>query len=431
MESEFGTKKYIEYLKGDCPLILTSPHGGLIKPSDMDIVSTHRGDAAPRTNLMIQEISDTMFSLIGKRPYVVTNHLFAGYLDANQVRLRKTGSQYDQHKSAWDEWHSFIYKAKADVTEKWGKGQLIDMHGNAHPERWNELGYLLSEVSLNRSDAEIIKRSRYSSIANLAKEFDYLELLRGKTSLGGFMTSRGIKAVPSPNYPKPKKNFFAGGGNTAKHGSKNYKGKINSFQLESSCKNLRYRRDWYSVEFTYALLDFMDTYYKDVWKYERKPVMSDNVSQVAQHNTKCVINKTDGTYLGYIISTNIVECYMKAKTFNNCAKFFISFITRKCYFFTKEAKDEVNNNYMLYDVTQVNETLELTDSVIAVEPEAAEDEEEEEDEEESIPSASVPDSKYQDIENELREFKYDMNKRLENVLLSMDNIDTDGCVCKK
>jgi hypothetical protein len=65
-----------------------------------------------------------------------------------------------------------------------------------------------------------------SSIARLAADArgapSVGELLRGPTSLGGLLATRGVPAVPSPQAPAPLvgEDYFSGGYNTDRHGSR-------------------------------------------------------------------------------------------------------------------------------------------------------------------------------------------------------------------
>jgi hypothetical protein len=102
------------------------------------------------------------------------------------------------------------------------------VHGHAHAVPRLELGYLLTGTQLRQSDPALAASlvMRQTSIARLvgdAKSGDSdVALLRGASSLGALLYGAGYPAVPSPADPAPKsgEDYFNGGYNTVRHGSR-------------------------------------------------------------------------------------------------------------------------------------------------------------------------------------------------------------------
>ena len=72
-----------------------------------------------------------------------------------------------------------------------------------HPAGRLELGYLISNARLQRSDTDLDVMRRISSIRSLQTRTGapFSEILRGKTSFGGLMQERGYSSIPSPAHP--------------------------------------------------------------------------------------------------------------------------------------------------------------------------------------------------------------------------------------
>jgi len=68
----------------------------------------------------------------------------------------------------------------------------------------------------------------------------FSKLLRGPTSLGGYLESEGIRAVPSPGDPSPGTDpYFSGGYNTHRHGSIGANEVVSGIQIEHHFRGIR------------------------------------------------------------------------------------------------------------------------------------------------------------------------------------------------
>ena len=165
---------------------------------------------------------------------------------------------------AFDDFHAFIELAKSQVTEDWGAGHYIDVHTNGHEEGWIEIGLGISGSKLNESDEALAKRCSESTVAWLCSEggADFVEVVRGETSLGGLLMAAGHLSVPSPELPGPGDGgFFYAGWNTWEHGS-NDEGSIDATHLETYWSfMLDSAREEYSTDLAQALRDFMGAHY--------------------------------------------------------------------------------------------------------------------------------------------------------------------------
>ncbi|XP_063287722.1 uncharacterized protein LOC134572596 isoform X1 [Pelobates fuscus] len=280
----FGQNKYIEYQVGNMSLILTVPHGGSITPNTIPsrdagcydkvtkmCIYTHNcpsGSVKDSTNCKATTVKDlytmeTALSLSkeisrltgGYCPHVIINHLSRSKLDPNRDK-DEAAFGIPEAEQAWDDFMNFIGLAKSQMST----GLLIDIHGQAHPEQWIELGYLISMSNLDSGKFSAADSSIYSLSKQLT-DISFDTLLRGSRSLGKFIEEQNGKyiCVPSPTNPAPNGgNYFSGGYIVSTHGSK-LKGQVDAIQIELP-RWIREstERPRFSIALAKALLNFYD-----------------------------------------------------------------------------------------------------------------------------------------------------------------------------
>lgn len=224
----FGANRYIQYIPGDAPVILTAPHGGALRPETIPDRSKDAcgGEATLQTDTntaqLVLAMRQSYFERFGKYPHVVINRLQRRKLDANRP-LKEAACGNAEAERAFAEWHAFIDVAKAQVVKTSGRGWYMDIHGHGHEIQRLELGYLIRPGDLNKPDAEIDAtprlRERTSVRTLLQRDGVTLSgLLRGPGSLGALYAREGFPAVPSASDPRPgSARYFNGGYNTSRH----------------------------------------------------------------------------------------------------------------------------------------------------------------------------------------------------------------------
>ncbi|MEO0556980.1 MAG: hypothetical protein AAF170_02225 [Bacteroidota bacterium] len=263
--TQFGTSDYVEHIVGDLPIILSAPHGGDLRPQAIPdrTQGTTINDA--NTQELTRAIQHALFARTGRHAHVVINRLHRSKLDANRD-LAEAAQGNAAAERAWTEFHAFTDSAKARVTESWGAGLYLDLHGHAHLIDRLELGMLLSRNELNGTDAHLNGLAHESSLRALASAADlpFSALVRGQTSLGSLLEGQGVRAVPSGADPRPDDDpYFTGGYNTNRHGSRQT-GTIDAIQIEHHRPGLRdtqANREAYAERLADALLQFMDAHY--------------------------------------------------------------------------------------------------------------------------------------------------------------------------
>jgi hypothetical protein len=209
-------------------VILTAPHGGAMTPTSIpDRVASACGGAATtvtdaNTSDLVRAMQQKFFTRFGVYPHVVISNLSRRKLDPNRTTLEAACGNAEA-LVAFNEWHAFIDSAKATVLRTTGKGWYMDMHGHGHAVQRLELGYLLTDIDLDRSDAVLdasLAFENASSVRTLSvvSPLAFSALLRGPTSLGSLYAANGFPAVPSASDPRVNgADYFNGGDNTVRH----------------------------------------------------------------------------------------------------------------------------------------------------------------------------------------------------------------------
>lgn len=242
-KSYFGTQRYIEYLAGDLPIVLTSPHGGRLRPDTLPDRKEGVTNMDVNTQELARAIADELFARTGHRAHLIASHLHRQKLDPNRD-IKEAAQGSPGAELAWREFHADVAEALAAAVAAHGFAFLIDVHGHAHPIARIELGYGLNPPQLNQPDASFDQSNLVaaSTLADLHARLggSGAALIRGPRSLGDFFTERGFRAVPSLNDPQPGRNPFFGGGYTVVHHAGGVKtAKIDGVQIETYRVGLR------------------------------------------------------------------------------------------------------------------------------------------------------------------------------------------------
>lgn len=234
--SYFGEKNYVEYLAGDLPIVLTSPHGGRLRPDTIPNRTKGVTDMDVNTQELARALVAELLARSGRHAHLIASHLHRSKLDPNrEIEEAAQGDPIAQ--KAWHEFHAAIRGALEAAVARHGFAFLIDLHGHAHPIARLELGYALDAKQLNRDD----KAFDASGVMQLGTLRDLhartggsaAALLRGPGSLGDLFESRGLRATPSPKEPQPGNGpFFSGGYIVRQHAAAPDTPKVDGLQIE-------------------------------------------------------------------------------------------------------------------------------------------------------------------------------------------------------
>ncbi len=241
---QFDARRYVEYQEGTLPLILGSPHGGSLKPSEIRDRTFGVRDADANTQDLARRIQAGLIAKTGGSPHMVISLLHRSKLDPNREVVEAAQGNAVATET-WKHYHGRIDQAEAEVKKRFPTGLYIDVHGQKHKEKRIELGYNIAAARLRMNDdyfksaALLIRQCSIRDLDNRSPA-TFVELLRGPSSLGGLLESRGFLCVPSPGVPAPGENeeYFTGGYSVEQHGSREG-GTINAVQLECPFDGVR------------------------------------------------------------------------------------------------------------------------------------------------------------------------------------------------
>lgn len=284
-QGTFSDSRYVEYLQGDIPLIISVPHDGEKSP---DFIPNRDGeDMKTRNDAGTQDlgwaIRKALYELTGKTPYVIINHMRRRKVDVNR-EIEEAAAGNKLAETVWEEYHSFIDSAKESVYSEFKKGMYIDLHAHNHTAQFLELGYLLEDVELQLEDTDLNDDlfNQKTSIRNLVitnpNKYTFPELLRGKYSLGSLLDEAGYPAIPSMAHPNAEgRPFFQGGYSLNRHGSMSG-GTIDGIQIETNSRNVRDSGEdirTFSKAFTNVMIQYLDVHYKfHITKRQSQPGQS-------------------------------------------------------------------------------------------------------------------------------------------------------------
>jgi hypothetical protein len=269
----YDSTGYVEFIAGNLPFIISVPHGGYLKPSNIPDRNCS-GCSYIRdsyTQELGREIQAAFIQKTGCYPNMVINLLHRIKFDAN----RDIGDAADGNatvEQAWYAYHSFIDSSKSQIIHNYGNGVFFDLHGHGHTIQRIELGYLLNRYVLQSSDSNlntntIIGSSSIKSLtSNNLNSYTHAELIRGSSSFGTILVNRGFDAIPSTTIPNPigSDPYFSGGYNTRRHSSVNG-GVIDGIQMECN-HDIRFDsilRKKFADSLVLAIIDYYNIHYNN------------------------------------------------------------------------------------------------------------------------------------------------------------------------
>ncbi len=241
---------YVTVQKGTLPIIISAPHGGRkMVPDVPERVGTGLTNFHTVRDENTAELTEALVAHLEKaldgKPWVVIARFERKYLDVN--RPPDEGYENEKAKPYYDAYHGPLAAACKAVKEKFGRGLLLDIHGNAvHPNA-------------------ICRGTQNLKTVSLLKERDGMPAVRGKNSVLGRMEKLGYKIIPPGDADEKTKeeSKFTGGHIVSTYGSHTGYA-IDAIQLELG-SYLR-AKDKYATtakDLTAAIRAFYETYLKD------------------------------------------------------------------------------------------------------------------------------------------------------------------------
>jgi N-formylglutamate amidohydrolase len=245
-------EEFVTVRKGTLPIILSAPHGGRKKVPDVperlgvgvaNFATVLDGNTAELAEKCAEEIEH----ILGGKPWVVIARFQRKYLDVNRPR----DGSYESEKARpyYDAYHGPLEDACRAVKKKFGRGILLDIHGQG------EFPDSICRGTQNGKTVKLLK-DRYGWTA-----------VTGKRSILGDLARSGYKIVPPCDVDEKTKEEpkFVGGYMVATYGSHTGYA-IDAIQLEFGSYLREREKSKYAKtarDLAEAIATFHDAYLKD------------------------------------------------------------------------------------------------------------------------------------------------------------------------
>ena len=264
----FDKHKWIEYIEGDMPLVISVPHGGKMMVDTLPVRSC-KGATTTLDGFTIElarEFQKEFKQKYGLTPYIIISHISRKQVDHNRT-LEKGTCGNAQMKEAWLTFHNFIDTAIKTAEKKYKKVVYVDLHGHAHTNYRLELGYVLNAEALKAIAEDnydnVAKRSSVQNLLNTHQDLTLKQLMVGENAFGTLIANYGIPAAPSQQDPYPKAGeIFLNRGYNIEHFTGPKYPNVFGVQIESDRK-VRITpqgRAKFATAFAPAMLKYIATY---------------------------------------------------------------------------------------------------------------------------------------------------------------------------
>jgi N-formylglutamate amidohydrolase len=204
---------------GMLPIILSAPHGGR---EPVPGAAVRRGVGIPQfttgrdnnTDEMTHKIAAKLEERFGAKPFLIIALFERKYVDAN--RPAGVGYESDRGKLYYESYHRLLRESTAQVRSRWGRGLLLDIHGQG-------------------AEGVVIYRGTNNgrTMTSLMQRFG-AEVLSGPMSILGQLHGMGYSVMPAVKSTQ-RENRYAGGYIVQTYGSHRPDG-VDAIQLEIGSK---------------------------------------------------------------------------------------------------------------------------------------------------------------------------------------------------
>jgi len=201
---------------GSLPIVLSAPHGGtepipgipIREGKNIDRFVTSRDGNVDKIALLTAKHLEKS---LGGKPYIVVARFERKYVDAN--RSPEAAYEHETAKLHYDAYHRAIQDALVAIKRDWGRGLVVDIHGQVKTS---------DGIYRGTVDGEAVKQL----VAERGRA-----AVTGEKSLFGMLEKLGYKVLPGNNDRDQVEHFYNGGHITRSYGS-NKIADIDAIQVE-------------------------------------------------------------------------------------------------------------------------------------------------------------------------------------------------------
>lgn len=189
---------------GTLPIVLSAPHGGM---EPIPGIPVRAGKNVERfvvvrdgnVDKIALQTAKQLEKTLGGRPYLVVARFERKYVDAN--RAPAAAYEHETAKLHYDAYHRAIQDALVAIKRDWGRGLVVDIHGQSKTP---------DGIYRGTVDGESVKQL----VAERGRA-----AVTGEKSLFGMFGKLGYKVLPGNNDRDQVERFFNGGHITRSYGS--------------------------------------------------------------------------------------------------------------------------------------------------------------------------------------------------------------------
>jgi N-formylglutamate amidohydrolase len=202
--------------KGTLPVILSAPHGGrtplagvpVRRGAGVDKFVTSRDD---NTAELAERLAARIEKRLGGKPYLVIARFERKFIDVN----RPAAGAYEDPKAKpfYDAYHQALADFTREVQQDWGRGLLIDIHGQ---------GAEADAVFRGTANGQTVKAltDRFGKAA-----------VTGPRSVFGKLAEQGVRVIPANDSDEKEDKRYNGGHTVRTYGSHDGNA-VDAIQLE-------------------------------------------------------------------------------------------------------------------------------------------------------------------------------------------------------
>lgn len=240
---------------GELPIIVSAPHGGRKPIPDCPI---RLGKNVPKfasvndtnTDLLAKKVADAIEKAMKAKPYLVIAHFERKYADVN--RPVEEGVENDKAKPYHAAYHKFLKDSHDAVQKEWGRGLVIDLHGQAADK-----------------DAIFRGTNDFKTTRHLIDRYG-AGAVTGEKGILGQLAKAGYTVYPKNDSKEKENPFFSGGHIVQTYGSKT-DGSVDAIQLElGGQQRTRAGMDAFAQDLAEAVATFAKEYLPNK-KVAKKP----------------------------------------------------------------------------------------------------------------------------------------------------------------
>jgi len=202
--------------KGTLPIVISAPHGGRLAIPGAPL---RKGDGVAQfvtvndtnTDQLAEKLAVAIKKEMGGEPYVVIARFQRKYVDAN--RPPEGGYESDITKPVYTAYHAALKAACDDIQKQWGRGLLIDLHGQAA-----------------KADTIFRGTAGLSTVKRLKDRFG-MKAVTGSDSILGVLAKKGYTVFPANDSDAKEDKRFGGGYISRTYGGNSGTG-LDAIQLE-------------------------------------------------------------------------------------------------------------------------------------------------------------------------------------------------------